>query len=48
LAERQVADRARRRFEHHLAKAPLLPGKTLANFEFDLVTMVSFTASHPN
>ena len=41
LAEQEVADRARRRFERHLAEARLPPGKTLANFEFDLVPMVS-------
>lgn len=41
LAEQEIADRARRRFERHLAEAKLPPGKTLANFEFDLVPMVS-------
>ena len=41
LGEQEIADRARRRFERHLAEAKLPPGKTLANFEFDLVPMVS-------
>ena len=41
LAEHEIADRARRRFERHLAEAKLPPGKTLANFEFDLVPMLS-------
>ena len=41
LAEQEIADRARRRFERHLAEARLPPGKTLDNFEFDLVPMVS-------
>ena len=36
-----LAERARRRFERHLAEAKLPPGKTLANFEFDIVPMVS-------
>ena len=41
LAEREIAERARRRFERHLAEARLPPGKTLANFDFDVVPMVS-------
>lgn len=41
LAEQEIADRARRRFERHLSEAKLPSGKTLANFEFDLVPMVS-------
>ena len=41
LAEQEIAERARRRFERHLAEARLPPGKTLANFEFNLVPMVS-------
>ena len=41
LAEQEIADRTRRRFERHLAEAKLPPGKTLANFEFDLVPTVS-------
>ena len=41
LAEQEIAERTRRRFERHLAEARLPPGKTLANFEFDLVPMVS-------
>ena len=41
LAEQEIADRARRRFERHLAQAKLPPGKTLANFDFNVVPMVS-------
>ena len=41
LVEQECAERARRRFERHLAEARLPPGKTLANFEFDAVPMVS-------
>ena len=41
LAEQEIADRARRRFERHLAEAKLPPGKTLANFDFNVVPMVS-------
>ena len=41
LAEQELAERARRRFERHLAEAKLPPGKTLANFDFDVVPMVS-------
>lgn len=41
LAEQEIAERTRRRFERHLAEAKLPPGKTLANFEFDLVPTVS-------
>ena len=40
LAEQEIAER-RRRFERHLAEAKLPPGKTLANFDFDVVPMVS-------
>ena len=41
LAEQEIADRARRRFERQLAEAQLPPGKTLANFDFNVVPMVS-------
>lgn len=41
LAEHEVAERERRRMERHLAQARLLPGKTLASFEFDAVPMLS-------
>lgn len=41
LAEHEIAERARRRFERHLAEAKLPPGKTLDNFDFDAVPMVS-------
>ncbi|TCG03011.1 AAA family ATPase, partial [Paraburkholderia steynii] len=41
LAEHEIAERDRRRIERHLRDAKLLPGKTLENFEFDAVPMVS-------
>lgn len=41
LAEHEIAERDRRRIERHLADAKLLPGKTLENFDFDAVPMVS-------
>src|ERR1700740_506614 len=41
LAEHEIADRGRRRIERHLAEARLPAGKTLANFEFEVVPMVS-------
>jgi DNA replication protein DnaC len=41
LAEQELAERDRRRIERHLADARLLPGKTLANFQFDTVPMIS-------
>ena len=41
LAEHEIADRGRRRFERHLIEARLPAGKTLASFEFEAVPMVS-------
>ena len=41
LAEHELAERDRRRIERHLAEARLLPGKTLDDFEFEAVPMVS-------
>src|SRR5262245_12202977 len=41
LAEHEIADRSRRRIERHLAEARLPVGKTLANFDFEAVPMVS-------
>lgn len=41
LAEHEIAERDRRRIERHLAEAKLLPGKTLDNFDFAAVPMVS-------
>jgi len=41
LAEHEVADRARRRFERHLAEARLPAGKTLAAFDFEATPMLS-------
>ena len=41
LAENELAERDRRRIERHLAEARLLAGKTLDNFDFNAVPMVS-------
>lgn len=41
LAEQELVERARRRMERHLAEARLPPGKTLSNFDFAAVPMVS-------
>jgi len=41
LAEHEVADRARRRFERHLAEARLPAGKTLAAFDFEATPTLS-------
>lgn len=41
LAEHEIAERARRRIERHLAEARLPPGKSLDSFDFDAVPMVS-------
>ena len=41
LAEHEVAERAARRIERHLAEARLPPGKTLESFDFNTVPMVS-------
>jgi DNA replication protein DnaC len=41
LAEHEIAERARRRIERHLAEARLLPGKSLDAFDFEAVPMVS-------
>ena len=41
LAEHEIADRGRRRFERHLIEARMPAGKTLASFEFEAVPMVS-------
>ena len=41
LAEHEMADRGRRRFERHLIEARLPAGKTLATFDFESVPMVS-------
>ncbi|TVQ36354.1 MAG: hypothetical protein EA356_05845 [Geminicoccaceae bacterium] len=41
LAEIELADRARRRIERHLAEARLPAGKTLASFDFTAVPMLS-------
>lgn len=41
VAEHELAERHRRRIERHLAEARLVPGKTLDNFAFDAVPMIS-------
>jgi DNA replication protein DnaC len=41
IAENELAERDRRRIERHLAEAKLLAGKTLDNFDFNTVPMVS-------
>jgi len=41
LAEHETADRGRRRIERHLGEAHLPAGKSLANFDFEAVPMVS-------
>lgn len=41
LTEQELADRVRRRIERHLCEAQLPPGKTLENFDFNAVPMVS-------
>ena len=41
LAEHEMADRARRRIERHLAEARLPAGKSLDAFDFEAVPMIS-------
>jgi DNA replication protein DnaC len=41
LAEHEMLERGRRRFERHLEEARLPPGKTLDTFDFNAVPMVS-------
>src|SRR5580658_10571407 len=41
LIEHELAERDRRRLQRHLGEAKLLPGKTLATFDFESVPMVS-------
>jgi DNA replication protein DnaC len=41
IAEHELAERDRRRVERHLGEARLLPGKSLENFDFDAVPMIS-------
>lgn len=41
LAEQEISERARRRMERHLSQARLPPGKTLANFDFTALPMLS-------
>jgi len=46
LTEHEVADRGQRRIERHLSEARLPPGKTLENFDFAAVPMVSKARVH--
>jgi DNA replication protein DnaC len=41
LVEHELAERANRRIQRHLEEARLPPGKTLGNFDFDAVPMLS-------
>ena len=41
LAEHELADRGRQRILHQLSEARLLPGKSLANFDFNVVPTIS-------
>jgi DNA replication protein DnaC len=41
LAEHEITERDRRRIERHLGEAKLLPEKTLENFDFQAVPMIS-------
>jgi DNA replication protein DnaC len=41
LAEHEIAERDRRRIERHLGEAKLLAGKTLDNYDFEAVPMIS-------
>lgn len=41
LAEQEMVERGRRRFERHLQEARLPPGKTIDSFDFDAVPMIS-------
>jgi len=41
IAEHELAERANRRVERHLAEAHLPPGKTIDSFAFDAVPMIS-------
>ena len=41
LAEQEMVERNRRRFERHLDEARLPPGKTLDTFDFTAVPMIS-------
>ncbi len=43
LAEHEIAERARRRIERHLAEARLPPGKTLDTFDLAAVPFVGET-----
>jgi DNA replication protein DnaC len=41
LAEHEMVERGRRRFERHLEEARLPPGKTLSAFDFDALPLIS-------
>ena len=46
VAEQEMVERGRRRFERHLEEARLPPGKTLDAFDFDAVPMLSKAQGH--
>jgi DNA replication protein DnaC len=46
IAEQEMVERGRRRFERHLEEARLPPGKTLDGFDFDAVPMLSKAQVH--
>jgi DNA replication protein DnaC len=46
VAEQEMVERGRRRFERHLEEARLPPGKTLDAFDFDAVPMLSKAQVH--
>jgi len=46
LAEQEMVERRRRRFERHLEEAKLPPGKTLDSFDFTAVPMISKAQVH--
>lgn len=41
IAEHEISERGQRRIERHLKEARLVPGKTLDNFDFEAVPMIS-------
>ena len=41
FAKYELVERDRRRIQHHMSEAKLLPGKSLANFDFNVVPTIS-------
>ena len=41
LAEHELVERDRRRIQRHMSEARLLPGKSMANFDFNIVKTLS-------